>query len=72
MESVELINNPYTQRLQILINGESVSVYSNLEKYMDEPFTYWCDRILQTIYEECNYGDFRLHFSSREEELGKR
>lgn len=69
MESVELINNPYTQRLQILINGESVSVYSNLEKYMDEPFTYWCDRILQTIYEECNYGDFRLHFSSREEEL---
>lgn len=66
---VEIINNPYTQRMRILINNEAVSVYSNLEKYMDEPFCYWCDRILDTIYEECNRGKFRLHFSSRKEEL---
>ncbi len=66
---VELINNPYEQRLRILINGESVSVYSNLEKYMDEPFCYWCDKILQSIYEECNNGEFNLHFSSRSEEM---
>ena len=66
---VELINNPYKQRLRILINGEAVSVYSNLEKYMDEPFYYWCDKILQSIYEECNNGEFSLHFSSRSEEM---
>lgn len=66
---VELINNPYEQRLRILINGEAVSVYSNLEKYMDEPFCYWCDRILDGIYEECNHGFFRLHMQSRKEEL---
>lgn len=66
---VELINNPYKRRLRILINGEAVSVYSNLEKYMDEPFCYWCDKILDSIYEECNFEDFQLHFSSRKEEL---
>ena len=48
---VELINNPYKQQLRILMNGEAVSVYSNLEKFMDEPFSYWCDRILEG-YEE--------------------
>lgn len=66
---VELINNPYRQRLKVLINGEAVSVYSSLEQYMDEPFCYWCDKILDSIYEECNGEDFQLHFSSREEEM---
>lgn len=66
---VELINNPYRQRLRILVDGEAVSVYSNLEKFMDEPFSYWCDRILEAVHEECNGGDFSLHFCSREEEL---
>lgn len=66
---VELINNPYRQQLRILINGAAVSVYSNLEKFMDEPFPYWCDKILDAIYEECNGGDFSLHFCSRGEEL---
>lgn len=67
--NVEITNNPYIQRLQILINGEAVSVYSNLKKFMDEPFWYWCDKILDAIYEECNGSSFRLHFRSREEEL---
>lgn len=66
---VELINNPYKQRLRILINGESVSVYSNLEQYMDEPFCYWCDKIFDSIYDECNGEDFQLYFSSRKEEM---
>ena len=65
---VELINNPYKQQLRILINGKAISVYSNLEKFMDEPFWYWCDKILDAIYEECNGGDFSLHFCSRREE----
>ncbi len=69
ISKVELINNPFMQKLRILINGEAVSVYSNLEKYVDEPFIYWCDRILDDIYEECNYSDFVLHFQSRKEEL---
>lgn len=67
--TVELINNPYTQRLRILINGEAISVYSNLEKYIEEPFSYWCDRILDTIFEECNHDPFRLHFRSKQEEV---
>ncbi|MCD7764117.1 MAG: hypothetical protein LUI14_13175 [Lachnospiraceae bacterium] len=66
---VELINNPYKRRLKILIDGTAVSVYSNLEKYMDEPFLYWCGRILDEIYEECNRSKFRLHFCSRQEEI---
>ena len=69
LAKVELINNPYTQKLRILINGEAVSEYSNLKKYMDEPFCYWCNHILDGIFEECNRGDFSLHFSSRKEEL---
>ena len=67
--NVEITNNPYIQRVQILINGEAVSVYSNLEKFMNEPFCYWCDKILDAIYEECNYSSFKLHFRSRDEEL---
>lgn len=66
--NVEITNNPYVQRLQILINGEPVSVYSNLKKFMDEPFYYWCDKIWDAIYEECNGNSFKLHFRSREEE----
>lgn len=67
--AVELINNPYTQRLTILIDGKAVSMYSGLEKYITEPFVYWCDRILHDIFEECNQNSFRLHFSSRQEEI---
>ena len=52
-----------------MINGEAVSVYSNLEKYAEEPFYYWCDRMLEDIYEECNQGKFSLHFCSRQEEI---
>lgn len=66
---IELINNSYTRRFQIRINGEPVSAYSNLEKYMDEPFCYWCDKIFDEIYEECNNDNFYLHFQSRKEEL---
>lgn len=66
---VDIINNPYEQKLRILINSEPISVYSNLEKFMDEPFDYWCDKILPAVYEECNGSDYVLSFSSREEEI---
>ncbi|MCM1218536.1 MAG: Ig-like domain-containing protein [Lachnospiraceae bacterium] len=66
---VEIINNPYQQQLKILIDGQAVSVFSNLEKYTEEPFSYWCDKILDSIYEECNCSNFCLHYCSRREEL---
>ena len=65
---VELINNSYTQRMKILINGDGVSEYSGLKRYMDEPFYYWCDKILDAIYEECGRSEFIMHFASRTEE----
>lgn len=65
---VDIINNPYLQRLQILIDGEAVSIYSGLEKFMDEPFVYWCDKILPAIYVELNSSSFSLHFKSSKEE----
>lgn len=69
MMKVEIINNPYICRMSILINGKSVSMYSNLEKYINEPFRCWCDKILNNIYEECNCEPFSLYFSSRDEEV---
>lgn len=66
---VELINNPYIQRLQVLIDGKAVSAYSGVEKFMDEPFTYWCDKILPAVYDELNGSDFVIHFHSSNEEI---
>ena len=66
---IELINNSYVQRLQVLRNGEPVSEYSSIKRYMDQPFCDWCDKIFDVIYEEYNNEPFFLHFSSRREEL---
>ncbi len=66
---VEIINNPYLQLVQILIDGQAVSVYSNLEKFMDEPFVYWCDKILPALHDELNGSAFELHFRSSKEEV---
>ena len=66
---VILTNNSYTQELSILLNGEAVSEFSTLRSFMDEAFVYWCDKILDEIYNECNGRDFILHFASRQEEI---
>ncbi len=66
---IEMTNNPYTQDLQILIDGGAVSPYSTLKKYMDKPFEEWCDRIFDAIHQECNFGTYRLHYRSRDEEI---
>lgn len=66
---IEMTNNPYRQRMQLLIDGRPVSAYSRLVRFMDEPFVYWCSRILEALYEECNHSPFQLRFCSREEEL---
>ena len=66
---VILTNNSYTQELSILLNGEAVSEFSTLRGFMDESFGYWCDKILDEIYNKCNGRDFILHFASRQEEI---
>ena len=55
---VELINNPYTQRLRVLINGKAASEYTGMERFIGEPFVYWCDKIFEAVYEECNRQPF--------------
>lgn len=66
---IDIINNPYTQKLCILIDGRHISEFSSLRKFIDEPFNYWCDKIINEIYEECNRKNFIINFFSRKEEL---
>ncbi len=65
---VEVINNPYQQKVRILLDGKAVSSYSELEQYQDEPFWNWCETIIEIVYKECNYSEFILRYSGREEE----
>lgn len=65
---IEITNNPYEQQFQILINGKTVPAYSSLRKYISMPFTDACEKLLEVIHQECNYGKYRLLFRGREEE----
>ena len=66
---VEIINNPYANRVKILIDGNAPSAYSILDKYMNAPFLQWYARIFPEIYSELNSGSFTLHFVSTREEV---
>lgn len=66
---IEMTNNPYSQSLQILMDGAPVSPYSGLKKYMDKPFEDWCDKIFEAIHQECNFAKYTLHYRSRDEEI---
>lgn len=66
---VEIINNPYIRKMRILINGEAPSAFGPLDKFFNEPFLYWCDRIFPELEKELNGGCFTLHFESRIEEI---
>ena len=66
---VEIINNPYIRKMRILINGEAPSAFGPLDKFFNEPFLYWCDRIFPELEKELNGGRFTLHFESRIEEI---
>lgn len=61
-------NNPYMQRVRILINGKPASMYGALEQYQDEPFWNWCDHIIEEVYHECNESNIDLVYIGREEE----
>ncbi len=65
---VDLVSNPYTQVLRILINGEPISQYSPIQQYQDEPVWIWCDKILKDIFEECGGSAYTLRFKGRQEE----
>lgn len=67
--NVEIINNPYAHKMKILINGNPPSAFSMLDKFLDEPFLYWCDRIFPEIQRELNGGSFTVFFESRQEEI---
>lgn len=66
---VEIIDNPYTRQLNILVDNKPLSAYSTLEKYMDEPFHYWCEKILPAIHEELNGGSFFFTLKSEKQNL---
>lgn len=59
MNQVELIYNPYKEQSRILVNGHSVSEYSQLANYLREPFEVWEPIILECIEQELN-DDFSL------------
>lgn len=65
---VEIINNPYAQRVRILINGKKTSAYGTLEQYQDEPFWNWCDYIIEEVCLECNVDEIDLIYTGRLEE----
>ncbi len=67
--NVKLVNNPYMQRLSILIDGKSLSPYSSLYQHMNSPFYEWCDCILDDIGKHFNGESFSLEFSSSDEEM---
>lgn len=69
ISNVELMNKPYENKLKILINGSAPSVFSTLDKFLTEPFSYWCGRILPELEKELNGGKFTLFFESRPEEI---
>ena len=66
---VDLSNNPYLQRLSILIDDKNIPPYSDLYQYMNASFVEWCDCILDKIAEHLNGEHFMLTFSSSMEEM---
>lgn len=66
---VKLVNNPYLQRLSIMLDGKNISPYSSLHQYINAPFPEWCDSILDGIAKQFNNEHFSLNFSSSVEEM---
>ena len=67
MNKVVLNVNPDTGLNTISINGNPVSVYSELSNFMREPFSSWSDKLFDCLERELN-DDFHLTVISGEEE----
>ncbi|MFQ7521144.1 MAG: Ig domain-containing protein [Clostridium sp.] len=65
---VEIVYNPYRCKTDILIDGKTIANHSKLARYMSEPFSVWCNKILDLVFEETN-EEFSLTFISRDLEM---
>ncbi len=65
MNKVQLIYNPYQEKSRIIINGNSISEYSQLANYLQESFEIWSSAILEAIGQELN-DEFELEIVSDE------
>lgn len=59
---VEMQYDPYTPRLNILINGKQPPDFSKLIQYTDEDIWHWSEEILDTLYDELR-DDFYIEFT---------
>ena len=66
---VEIYYNPYAHKVRILIDEKAPSAYSPLDKFLNEPFLYWYDRLFTELEKELNGGRYTLFFESGREEL---
>lgn len=64
MNEIEISINPYDSITRININNRPISPYSELAKYLKEPFYTWCDKILGAISRELN-DEFNITVISR-------
>lgn len=69
MNDIEILINPYENTSRININNRPISPYSEISKYLKEPFYIWCDKVLETLSRELN-DEFQLTVvSGKSEEL---
>lgn len=54
MNNVIIRLNPYKETHSISINGKPLSLYSELNNYLNEPFLEWADKVFHSIEVELN------------------
>jgi len=67
MNELEIVINPYNSTARVNINDRPISPYSELSKYLKEPFYTWCDKALDVVSRELN-DEFNLTIISRQAE----
>jgi len=67
MNELEIVINPYACTTRVNINDRPISPFSELSKYLKEPFYTWCDKVLDSISRELN-DEFNLTIISRQSE----
>ncbi len=67
MNELEIVINPYDCTTRVNVNDRPISPYSELSKYLKEPFYTWCDKVLDSISRELN-DEFNLTIISRQSE----
>lgn len=65
MNKIEVVINPFKLETRVNINGSPISPYSELSKYLKEPFYTWCDKVLDALSRELN-DEFSVSIVSRQ------